>query len=117
MNDQGNWRHICVDAQRMFSEDTPCRVPWMSRVLPQLQDARDRHADRAIVTRIIPPVRPDDAAGSWNDYYRKWWMMTCKHLPQELLRLAPSTSSGSTRPHFRQGDVFAVGGWQAVFNA
>lgn len=90
MDNLGNWRHICVDAQRMFSEDTPWHVPWMSRVLPQLQDLSERHAARTIFTRFIPPSRPDEAVGSWYDYYRKWWMMTGEHLPQELLGLAPS---------------------------
>ncbi len=90
MNNLGNWRHICVDAQRMFLEDTPWRVPWMSRILPQLQELSERHAERTIFTRFIPPARPDHAAGSWKDYYRKWWMMTGEHLPTELLGIAPS---------------------------
>ena len=34
MQEIGNWRHICVDAQRMFAEGTPWHVPWMSAVAP-----------------------------------------------------------------------------------
>lgn len=84
----GNWRHICVDAQRMFAEDTPWRVPWMERVLPQLFEISQHHAERTIFTRFVPPDRAEDAYGAWKDYYRKWWMMTGEHLPQELLELA-----------------------------
>jgi len=89
MKESGNWRHICVDAQRMFAEDTPWYVPWMARVLPQLLEVCERHAERTIFTRFMPPRRPDDAVGSWKDYYHKWRMMTGEHLPPELLGLAP----------------------------
>lgn len=89
MKEIGNWRHICVDAQRMFAEDTPWYVPWMARVFPQLLAVSERHAKRTIFTRFIPPKRPDDAPGGWRNYYHKWWMMTGEHLPQELLGLSP----------------------------
>lgn len=74
MKDVGNWRHICVDAQRMFMEDTPWRVPWLERVVQQRLDTAWHHAQRAVFTRFVPPVRAEDAFGSWKDYYRKWWM-------------------------------------------
>lgn len=90
MTELGNWRHICVDSQRMFAEDTPWYVPWMARVLPQLLEVSGRHAERTIFTRFIPPKRPDDVVGAWKDYYWKWWMMTGEHLPQEMLDLSPA---------------------------
>ncbi|WP_077967278.1 cysteine hydrolase family protein [Ensifer adhaerens] len=89
MKPLGNWRHICVDAQRMFLEQTPWHVPWMTKVLPQLAEVSERHASQTIFTRFMPPQHPADAAGSWRDYYQKWWMMTGEHLPKELLELAP----------------------------
>jgi hypothetical protein len=45
MKEIGNWRHICVDAQRMFAEDTPWHVPLMARVLPQLVEVSEHHAE------------------------------------------------------------------------
>lgn len=90
MKDIGKWRHICVDAQRMFAEDTPWHVPWMARVLPQLEEISRRHADRTIFTRFMTPEGVGDAVGGWEQYYQKWWMMTGEHLPRELLGLAPS---------------------------
>lgn len=76
MQEIGNWRHIYVDAQQMFAEDTPWYVPWMARVLPQLTEVSQRHAERTVFTRFVPPLRVQDARGSWKDYYEKWWMMT-----------------------------------------
>ncbi len=90
MRDIGNWRHICVDAQRMFAEDTPWHVPWMARVLHQLEEVSRQHAERTIFTRFLTPGQADDAVGGWKEYYQKWWMMTGEHLPPELFGLAPS---------------------------
>ncbi|TNM60261.1 cysteine hydrolase family protein [Aliirhizobium smilacinae] len=90
MKEIGNSRHICVDAQRMFAEDTPWYVSWMAKLLPQLLEVSERHAERTIFTRFIPPKCADDALGSWRDYYQKWSMMTGEHLPQELLGSTPS---------------------------
>ncbi|CAN7673067.1 cysteine hydrolase [Rhizobium sp. LjRoot98] len=89
MRDIGKGRQICVDAQRMFAEDTPWHVPWMTRVLPQLAEVSHRYAERTIFTRFMTPARANEAAGGWKEYYRKCWMMTGEHLPQELFGLAP----------------------------
>lgn len=83
----GNWRHICVDMQRMFAEDTPWHVPWAVRILPQVEEVASCHREKTIFTRFLPPKRPEDAGGAWRDYYRKWHMMTGESLPGELLDL------------------------------
>jgi len=85
----GNWRHICVDMQRMFAEDTPWRVPWLEAVSPQVVDVAARHCARTTFTRFCPPTRPSDARGMWRAYYEKWWMMTGEHLPPDMLALVP----------------------------
>jgi nicotinamidase-related amidase len=87
MKPDANWRHLCVDMQRMFAEDTPWHVPWMERVLPQVEAVASRHVERTIFTRFVPPVRPDDASGAWKDYYRKWDVMTRERMPPDLIDL------------------------------
>ncbi|KAB2654854.1 cysteine hydrolase [Brucella tritici] len=82
-----NWLHICVDVQRMFLEDTPWHVPWMERVLPQIEAVAGRHDARTVFTRFIPPRHADDVRGTWRDYYKKWSAMTGERLPAELLEL------------------------------
>jgi hypothetical protein len=54
VKDIRNWRHICVDAQRMFADETPWYVPWMARVLPALEELSERHAERTIFTPYSP---------------------------------------------------------------
>ncbi len=73
----------------MFAEDTPWHVPWMGGVKDQIIEVSSRHAARTIFTRFIPPVRAEDAHGSWKEYYEKWWMMTRENLPQGLVDVLP----------------------------
>ena len=91
----GNWRHLCVDMQRMFAEDTPWRVPWMAAVCPQVIEVAARHSRRTVFTRFVPPRTPADAQGRWRDYYDKWWMMTREHLPSDMLGLVPELAKFS----------------------
>ena len=92
MSDPTNWRHICVDMQRMFAEETPWHVPWMDGVIDQVVEVSGRHAAKTIFTRFTPPARFEDARGAWKDYYKKWWMMTLEHLPYDLVDLLPELS-------------------------
>jgi len=85
MKKLGNWRHLCVDMQGMFMEATPWHVAWMERILPQVVEVADRHRNRTVFTRFIPPANADAAFGSWKDYYRKWNGITGDNLPADLL--------------------------------
>jgi nicotinamidase-related amidase len=83
----GSWRHICVDMQRMFAEETPWHVPWMDRILPQVREVSRAYPEHTIFTRFVPPRVAGDMCGQWRDYYMKWWMMTGEHLPSEMIEL------------------------------
>lgn len=87
------WRHICVDMQRMFREDTPWQVEWMERILPQVLELAAVRPEATIFTLFLPPERQEDAKGAWRDYYRKWWMMTGEHLSPDLLQLLPELAT------------------------
>jgi nicotinamidase-related amidase len=85
----GDWRHICIDMQRIFAEETPWHVSWMDKVKPQIAEVAGTHAERTIFTRFIPPNNAGEMPGAWQDYYRKWWMMTGNHLRPEMIDLVP----------------------------
>lgn len=87
-----NWRHICVDMQRLFAEETPWKVEWAERILPRIVEVTAAAPERTIFTRFITPVRPEDMPGLWQDYYRKWWMMTREHMDPAMLDLVPELS-------------------------
>ncbi len=83
----GATRHLCIDMQRLFAEETPWRVPWLPRVLPCVQEIASRQASRTIFTRFIPPRSAREAVGAWQDYYEAWPDLTREVLASELLEL------------------------------
>lgn len=89
MEDPRRCRHLCVDMQRMFAEDTPWNVPWMERVREPVTVLSSAHPAETIFTRFIPPVRPDDLAGTWRQYYEKWPMMAREALGDDMVDLLP----------------------------
>jgi len=84
-----NAAHVCVDMQRMFSEDTPWATPWMRQVLPRVITLCETHPERTVFTRFIPPDRPEAASGAWRRYYRRWPQMTREAINPDLIRLLP----------------------------
>lgn len=89
----GNWRHICVDMQRLFAQETPWCVEWARQVLPAVVALCERAAERTIFTRFITPRRAGDMPGRWRHYYEKWPMMTREVLDPGLLDLVPPLKS------------------------
>jgi nicotinamidase-related amidase len=81
--------HLCVDMQRIFSAEGPWPTPWMDRVLPVAAALANRHPERTVFTRFIPPERPDQMPGMWQRYYARWRDATREVLPLELLELMP----------------------------
>jgi nicotinamidase-related amidase len=79
--------HIAVDMQCLFAEPTEWFVPWLPKVLPNVLEIAQRHPDRTVLTRFIPPHQPDEAGGAWRDYYRRWRSMTRDRLDPRLLEL------------------------------
>jgi hypothetical protein len=39
--------HVCVDMQRIFSDEGPWPTPWMNKVLPIVASLASRHPERA----------------------------------------------------------------------
>jgi len=83
-------RHLCIDMQRLFAADTPWQVPWLSKVLPAVEEIAARHASRTIFTRFMPALSSDEAEGAWRDYYAAWPDLTRSKLDPELLELVPA---------------------------
>jgi nicotinamidase-related amidase len=79
--------HIAVDMQLLFAEPTEWFVPWLPRVLPNVLEVARRYPNRTVFTRFIPPREPEEAAGAWRDYYRRWRTMTRDRLDPRLLEL------------------------------
>lgn len=81
--------HLCIDMQRLFGEEGPWPTPWTGRILPRVRAIAERFPERTIFTRFIPPHRPEDMAGMWRRYYRRWRHVTRERLDPALLDLLP----------------------------
>jgi nicotinamidase-related amidase len=81
--------HLCIDMQNLFALDTPWHTPWMARVLPIVAGIAERHPERTVFTRFIPPQRPDRMPGSWRRYYERWQDLTLERIDPRLLELVP----------------------------
>lgn len=89
MEDPRHCRHLCVDMQRMFAEDTPWNVPWMERVRDPVAILSAAHPAETIFTRFVPPVQAEEGRGTWSQYYKKWPMMTRGVLGDEMVDILP----------------------------
>jgi nicotinamidase-related amidase len=72
--------HLCVDMQRIFSNEGPWPTPRMEKVLPITATLAASHPERTIFTRFIPPERPD---------HTRWRVATRECLDLRLLQLMP----------------------------
>ena len=82
--------HLCIDMQNMFAEATPWYTPWMSRVLPLVEELVASRTRQTVFTRFIPPVRAEDTPGAWRRYFQRWQEMTLGRIDPQLLNLVPS---------------------------
>lgn len=82
--------HLCLDMQRLFAPDGPWPTPWMARVLPNVVHLCEHLPERTVFTRFVPPSHPEDAAGMWQEFYRRWPNVTLANLDPEMLELVPT---------------------------
>lgn len=81
--------HLCIDMQRLFTEEGPWPTPWMDRVLPNVIEIVERAPERTVFTRFIPPERPDDMPGRWRHYYERWQEVTLAAIDPGMVDLLP----------------------------
>jgi nicotinamidase-related amidase len=61
--------HLCIDMQNIFAQGGVWETPWMSRVLPVINEVAARYIERTVFTRFIPPRVPNERPGRWATYY------------------------------------------------
>ncbi|CCV05737.1 Isochorismatase hydrolase [Mesorhizobium metallidurans STM 2683] len=82
--------HICVDMQRLFAEPSQWATPWITRVLPRIENLVERRAARTVFTRFLPARRAGEGIGTWRRYYQRWASMTLEEIGPEMVGLLPS---------------------------
>jgi nicotinamidase-related amidase len=82
--------HLCIDMQRLFSDEGVWPTPWMPRVLANVVALVEHAPPRTVFTRFVPPYKAEDASGRWRVYYAKWSNAVRDRLDPGLLELLPS---------------------------
>ena len=85
-----NTAHLCIDMQRLFSDERPWPMAWMPRVTPKVEQLVARAPERTIFTRFNPPEKPEVAPGRWRAYYEKWSHVTRRRIDNRLIDLLPA---------------------------
>jgi nicotinamidase-related amidase len=86
-------RHVCVDMQRLFAEDTEWRTPWMDRVLPRVHALVTHRPERTVFTRFVPARHAGEGSGTWKRYWQRWSSMTIAVLGPEMVDLMPELAA------------------------
>lgn len=81
--------HICVDMQRLFAEGTDWKMPWLTRVLPNIAAIVSKHPEKTIFTRFVPARKPGVGIGMWARYYERWASMTIERMNPGMVDLVP----------------------------
>jgi nicotinamidase-related amidase len=81
--------HLCIDMQTMFAERTDWHLPWMERVMPVVLRIARAHPEQTVLTRFVPPERPEEMPGSWRRFYQRWRKMTGEQIDPALISLVP----------------------------
>ena len=105
--------HLCVDMQRIFSAEGPWPTPWMDKVLPVAAALANRHPERTVFTRFIPPERPDQMPGMWRRYYARWRVATRESLLSAAGVDAAARGALPAGDSYRQDTLFRLRRTQA----
>jgi nicotinamidase-related amidase len=99
--------HLCVDAQRMFLEQTEWHTPWFGRVLPQIVRLVADMPERTFFTRFIPAKAPGEGHGTWRNYYVRWASMTLDIMGKEMAGLVPELAMHVPPAHVVDKTVYS----------
>lgn len=86
-------RHVCVDMQRLFAEETEWKTPWMDRALPRVQALVTHRPERTVFTRFLPARHPGEGNGTWRRYWQRWSSMTLAELGPGMADLLPELAA------------------------
>ena len=106
--------HLCIDMQRLFSDEGPWAMAWMPRVTPQVVQLAEHAPERTIFTRFLPPADPSDAPGRWRAYYEKWSHVTRRQIDNRLIDLLPVLARYAPPATIFDKSVYSVFGNQQL---
>lgn len=85
--------HVVIDMQELFDSHPDWGVADLRRILPQVLRLAAVHPSRTVYTRFVPPHSPEEAAPSWQRYYRFWRSATLDRTGLKAVDLVPELAA------------------------
>jgi nicotinamidase-related amidase len=85
--------HVVIDMQELFDSHPDWGVADLRRILPQVLRLATAHPRRTVYTRFVPPHSPEEAAPSWQRYYRFWRNATLDRSGPQAVDLIPELAA------------------------
>lgn len=101
-------RHIVIDMQRMFAEETPWQVPALGQILPNVLMLCDAYAGRNLFAKFMLPASPEAATGAWRSYYDRWSAMTTQNIAPDMQDLVDALVGIARRETIVEKTTYSV---------
>jgi len=87
MHQLTHFKHIAIDMQRVFAEETAWYAPSLMAILPNVTRLSEALREQTLYARFTVPHDVDAALGCWKPFYRRWPMVTGREMPPAMLDL------------------------------
>jgi nicotinamidase-related amidase len=111
----GNDRHVIIDLQRLFAEETVWHTPIIADILPNVLDLTAAFSHRTLFAKFMVPGSPHQASGRWRIYYERWSMLTTSSMDpimQDLVAPLAAIATPETTIEKTTYSIFGVPGFE-----
>src|ERR1700712_4106944 len=105
-----NVRHIVIDMQRLFAEETVWHTPVMTEILPNVLKLSEAYPANTLFAKFMVPHAPEHAPGSWETYYRRWSMLTTGQMDPALQDLMPPLAAIAPKAALVEKTTYSIFG-------
>jgi nicotinamidase-related amidase len=111
----GNVRHLVIDMQRLFAEETVWHTPVIADLLPNVLCLAKVFDARTLFAKFMVPLAPHHANGRWRVYYERWSMLTTDKMDpamQDLIAPIAALATSTTMVEKTTYSIFGAGGFE-----
>jgi nicotinamidase-related amidase len=95
--------HIVVDMQELFRSHPDWGTQALTDIIPAIRRLLSARPDRAYFSRFVPARNPEQAAGAWQRYYRRWASVTLENIDPVTVDVVPELHSWVKRVGDKSG--------------
>jgi nicotinamidase-related amidase len=111
----GNVRHLVIDMQRLFAEETVWHTPVIADLVPNILRLAEIFDARTLFAKFMVPPAPHHANGRWRVYYERWSMLTTQTMDpamQDLIAPLARLATTETTVEKTSYSIFGAPGFE-----